>query len=232
MSLSFFTDLFVLEGVDGASPLAFLPYMILAVVIGVILAALYFTVWRSIEAKLARRLHEAGATSAQDAKTLAELGYRPGFWERVLRFLLRSHACMVYKNLSSDERDAQHLEYMKQEGEVSDPDVTTESATDGAVNTADGVSAEAPAEEAPLTETVAPDTKQSRKKRLRPRSRMKVPPETRFYIVPTRIEYVETRVLTFSPDDFWGLGFTIAAAFLIGLGVLALLDPLVGLLMK
>ncbi len=228
MNLSFFTNLFVVEGAKEGSVLAFLPFMITALAIGVVLASVYFTVWRMIDARLVKRLYDAGATAASDGKTLGELGYQEeALATRVLRLLLASHACIIYKNVSCDALDAQRLALMKQDGEVSDPEV-------GELAPDEPSSSKA-ITEASVTEDIGeemPKKQAPRRKKIRPRTRIKITPDTRFYILPTSIEYVERHALKVSADDLWGLGFTLAGSVLIWLGALALLDPLVNFLTR
>ncbi len=204
---SFFTDLFVVEGIDQASALVFLPFVITAIAIGVILAAAYFILWRGIEAKLIRRLYDAGATSAADAKTLAELGYKSGKWEKFLRFLLGSHACMIYKNASCDVLDAQRLAFMRATGEIPSP--------------------KDPAAEEDATDPATPA--ESKKKAPNARVRMQIGPDTKFYILPSRLSYVEEHALKFSSDDYWGLLYTTLGVGVLWFALLLLIDPLIGL---
>ncbi len=238
MSLSFFKDLFIVEGAPEGSVLTFLPFLITALAVGVVLASVYFTVWQLISARLTRRLHEADATAAADAKTLEELGIAPeSLRSRVLRFLLRSHACILYKNVSCDELDAQRLAMMVEAGEVSNPatysDAPAEAAPDTAYGTVcGGISDACPTETGASDAGEEPAATPTRKQKLRPRIRMRIPPETRFYIIPTRLSYVEEHLLKFSLDDLWGLFFTLAGSVLLWLGAMALLDPLTSFLIK
>ncbi len=230
MSLSFLKDLFIVTGAEENPFLSYLPYLITALAAGVFLASLYFTLWKLIDARLSKRLYDAGATSAQDAKTLESLGYPVGTRrERALRFLLRSHSCILYKNISSSELDAQRLALMRQEGEVSTPaEDSVSGSAEATVEAADLENGEI-VEAAPVATAPA---RSEKKKKLRPRTRMKVTPDTTFYLLPTRLEYVEAHALKFSVDELWSLGFTLAATVLFWLGALALLDPLVSLLIK
>ncbi len=261
---SFFKGLFKVDGAESGSVLAFLPYLITALAIGVVLASVYFTLWRFIEARLAKRLHAAGATAAADGVTLEEIGISASTLRgRILRYLLRSRACMVYKNISCDELDAQRLAMMIEMNEVSAPapqqpsseddstpapveetvpneegapvDETTPS-EEGAPVPENSVAEEEKSEPAELAtpEAEAPETApaEERAKPFRPRFRLKLAPEARFYILPTRVSYVEEHALKFSIDECWGLIYTVLGAAVIWLGALALLDSLAALLMR
>ncbi len=247
---SIIVDLFVVDGAEPGSLLASLPYLVLACVIGVVLASVYFTTWHIIEAKLARRLYDAGATSAADAKTLSEVGYTAGSkGEGILRFLLRSHACMIYKTMSCDELDAQTLALMKQNGEIPSFEEDAVVLPDEE-KTGDAPSDIVAANKTPVSDTLgeqgeesdlpaAPDsaapktaTPPRKKKRLRPNTRMKIGPDTRFYIRPTSLEYVEGHALKFTKDEIWGMAFTIVGSIIIGVALLALLDPMAGFFLK
>lgn len=104
LAASYFTDLFDV-GVGGGV-YAFLPFLITAIAIGVVLAAVVFTVLRAREAAFLRRLAEAGADSAKAGKTLTELGYAPGsFRTRLLLRILKNPTCFLYRNASSDALD-------------------------------------------------------------------------------------------------------------------------------
>lgn len=104
LAASYFTDLF--EVGVGGGVYAFLPFLVTAIAIGVVLAAVVFTILRAREATFLRRLTEAGADSAEAGKTLAELGYAPGALRtRLLMRMLKSPTCFLYRNASSDELD-------------------------------------------------------------------------------------------------------------------------------
>ncbi len=235
--MNFIYDLFIVKDAPDGSIYALLPYIITAVAIGVILASAYFIVWRAIEASLAKKLRAADATTAADGKTLRELGYKP-FWSGILRYLFRSQACIIYKTISSDALDAHRLALMKQAGEVSDPaDAVAEDALPDIIDfptVADADQVASATDIAPVAEEdagVAPEKEHPKKKRVRLRARLAVTPDTRFYIMPTRLEYAENHAMKFSRDDIWGFVFTCLGSAIIWLAALALLDPLVAFLM-
>ena len=104
LTVSYFADLFRVD--VGGGFYAFLPFLLTAMAVGVVLAAVVFTLLRAMEAKFLRRLTEAGADSAEAGKTLPEAGYAPGsFRTRWLLHLLHSPTCILYRNASSDEYD-------------------------------------------------------------------------------------------------------------------------------
>ena len=104
LTASYFADLFRVD--VGGGFYAFLPFLLTAMAVGVVLAAVVFTLLRAMEAKFLRRLTEAGADSAEAGKTLPEIGYARGtFRTRWLLHLLHSPTCILYRNASSDEYD-------------------------------------------------------------------------------------------------------------------------------
>lgn len=104
LTASYFADLFRVD--VGGGFYAFLPFLLTAMAVGVVLAAAVFTLLRAMEAKFLRRLTEAGADSAEAGKTLPEIGYAQGaFRTRWLLHLLHSPTCILYRNASSDEYD-------------------------------------------------------------------------------------------------------------------------------
>lgn len=113
---SYLGDLFTVEGGEGALDL--LPYILTAIAVGVLAAAVCFTIWRAWEASFLRRLTESGANAPAAGKTLAELGYRQGsLRHRLLRRALRSPASVLYRNASSDVYDATRAAFAEAEGE-------------------------------------------------------------------------------------------------------------------
>lgn len=104
LTASYFADLFRVD--VGGGFYAFLPFLLTAMAVGVVLAAVVFTLLRAMEAKFLRRLTEAGADSAEAGKTLPEVGYTRGtFRTQWLLHLLHSPTCILYRNASSDEYD-------------------------------------------------------------------------------------------------------------------------------
>ncbi len=247
--MNFFYDLFVLDGLseEAAASYAFLPFVVTALAVGVLIASVYFIVWRILEADMVKRLYESNATSAQDGKTLSDLGYKSGsLRERLMLFLLRSQSCIIYKTVSCDALDAHKLALMKQAGEVADvpddaPDVSEPQTEEPTPATSDLQHEETPSDtslnlvpNASEEEDVAEQapTQKKKQKRLRERARLKATSDTHFYILPTQLEYVEQHAMKFSKDDIWGFVFTCAATVVIWLAAMALLDPLMKLLTK
>ncbi len=233
---SYFKGLFTVEGAETGSALSYLPMLITAVAVGVILAALYFTFWRSFESKLLKRLREAGADCAADAVSLESLGYKPGSLSlRFARFLLRSPSCVLYKTVSCDELDRRNAALLLQAEQPVGEEI--------AVPTA------APAGEAapPCEETTATDAKEpeaepdcaskaeAKQKKRAARAalrRMAIVPGTRFYIQPPCADYAEGHAGKFSFDDRMGLVYTILVCGVLWFVLLNVLDPLVSWLSK
>lgn len=230
--VSYFADLFRVE--NGGEAFAFLPYLITAVAVGVILAAVCFTILRAREAAFLRRLAESGADAPDTAKTLSELGYIPGtFRYRRLMRRLSEPTGIFYRNASSDA-----LDRLKAQFAVSGtPVVTTDAsaATDGMSDAANDTAVTTDSEEATKKSGDAqePDTPNGKARRQKKQGyRLAVDDATRFYIPAERRSYVETRALKFSADDYMGLVYTSVAAVLLWFLLLNVLDPLLGLFVK
>ncbi len=223
---SFFRSLFTIDGAEANSALSTVPYIVTAIALGVLLAAVYFIIWRGIEAKIVKRLFDADATSAADAKSLTEIGIgeKSG---KIIRFLLRSHSAMIYKNVSCDELDKVNLDYMRAIGAVSTPKEETSGTTEDAAN-AEEMTTDATVDDTKTSDAVS-EKPAKKTKKPRPKLRMKIPPDTKFYILPTRLSYVEEHALKFSRDDYWGLLYTSLGVVILWFLVMLLLDPLIGL---
>ncbi len=234
--VSYFADLFRVE--NGGEAFAFLPYLITAVAVGVILAAICFTVLRAREATFLRRLAEAGADAPYTAKTLSELGYTPGtFRYRRLMRRLGDPTDIFYRNASSDALDRLKAQFAASATAGDTPVVTsdasaaTEGMSDAANDSTAAVSGEEPTVE--NADTQQPNTSQSKARRQKkPGYRLAVDDTTRFYIPAERHSYVEARVMNFSADDYMGLVYTSVAAVLLWFLLLNVLDPLLGLFLK
>ena len=231
--VSYFADLFRVE--NGGEAFAFLPYLITAVAVGVILAAVCFTILRAREAAFLRRLAESGPDTA---KTLSELGYIPGTfrYRRLLR-RLSDPTGIFYRNASSDALDRLKAQFAASDAEGGTPVVTTDAsaATDGMSDAASDTAATGDSEEptAKSTDTQEPDTPSGKARRQKKQGfRLAVDDATRFYIPAERRSYVETRALKFSADDYMGLVYTSVAAALLWFLLLNVLDQLLGLFVK
>lgn len=223
--VSYFADLFRVE--NGGEAFAFLPYLITAVAVGVILAAVCFTVLRAREAAFLRRLAESGADAPDTAKTLSELGYIPGTfrYRRLLR-RLSDPTGIFYRNASSDALDRLRAQFA-----ASDASAATDGMSDAANDTAATTDSEEPT--AKSTDTQEPDTPHGKARRQKKQGfRLAVDDATRFYIPAERRSYVETRAMKFSADDYMGLVYTSVAAALLWFLLLNVLDPLLGLFVK
>lgn len=228
--VSYFADLFRVE--KGGEAFAFLPYLITAVAVGVILAAICFTVLRAREAAFLRRLAESGADAPDAAKTLSELGYERGTfrYRRLLR-RLSDPTGIFYRNASSDALDrlkAQFAASVVEQGNDAATDGMSDAANDAAAATGD--SEEPTKKSGDAQEPDTPHGKARRQKKLG--FRLAVDDATRFYIPAERRSYVETRAMKFSADDYMGLVYTSVAAALLWFLLLNVLDPLLGLFVK
>ena len=228
--VSYFADLFRVE--KGGEAFAFLPYLITAVAVGVILAAICFTVLRAREAAFLRRLAESGADAPDAAKTLSELGYERGTfrYRRLLR-RLSDPTGIFYRNASSDALDrlkAQFAASVVEQGNDAATDGMSDAANDAAAATGDS---EEPTKKS--GDAQQPDTPHGKARRQKkPGFRLAVDDTTRFYIPAERRSYVETRAMKFSADDYMGLVYTSVAAALLWFLLLNVLDPLLGLFVK
>lgn len=230
--VSYFADLFRVE--KGGEAFAFLPYLITAVAVGVILAAVCFTILRAREAAFLRRLAESGADAPDTAKTLSELGYIPGTfrYRRLLR-RLSAPTGIFYRNASSDALDRLKAQFAASDAEGGTPAVTSDAsaATDGMSNTANDTAVTEPTQKS--GDAQEPDTPHGKARRQKKQGfRLAVDDATRFYIPAERRSYVETRALKFSADDYMGLVYTSVAAVLLWFLLLNVLDPLLGLFVK
>lgn len=234
--VSYFADLFRVE--KGGEAFAFLPYLITAVAVGVILAAVCFTILRAREAAFLRRLAESGADAPDTAKTLSELGYIPGTfrYRRLLR-RLSDPTGIFYRNASSDALDRLKAQFAASDAEGGTPAVTSDAsaATDGMSDAANDTAATGDSEEPTKKSGDAqePGTPHGKARRQKKQGfRLAVDDATRFYIPAERRSYVETRALKFSTDDYMGLVYTSVAAALLWFLLLNVLDPLLGLFVK
>lgn len=196
----------------GGGAYAFLPYLLTAITVGVILAAGYFTVLRALEAAFLRRLIGKGAEAPEDAKTLAELGYQPGtFRTRCLRRMLRDPASIFYRNTTSDELDRVKMQFSAMQAIEEDGDAGT--AAPGSAEARKAARAE-----------------MRRRKKLG--VRLLAGDETHYYIPADRRDYAETHAAKFTADDAMGLVYTTVAAALLWFLLLNVLEPLLKLLVK
>lgn len=227
--VSYFADLFRVE--KGGEAFAFLPYLITAVAVGVILAAVCFTILRAREAAFLRRLAESGADAPDTAKTLSELGYIPGTfrYRRLLR-RLSDPTGIFYRNASSDALDRLKAQFAASDAEGGTP-AATDGMSDAANDTAVTTDSEEPTQKS--GDAQEPDTPHGKARRQKKQGfRLAVDDATRFYIPAERRSYVETRALKFSADDYMGLVYTSVAAVLLWFLLLNVLDPLLGLFVK
>lgn len=230
--VSYFADLFRVE--NGGEAFAFLPYLITAVAVGVILAAVCFTILRAREAAFLRRLAESGADAPDTAKTLPELGYIPGTfrYRRLLR-RLSDPTGIFYRNASSDALDRLKAQFAASDAEGGTPAVTSDAsaATDGMSDAANDTAVTEPTQKS--GDAQEPDTPHGKARRQKKQGfRLAVDDATRFYIPAERRSYVETRAMKFSADDYMGLVYTSVAAALLWFLLLNVLDPLLGLFVK
>ncbi len=254
LTASYFADLFRVD--VGGGFYAFLPFLLTAMAVGVVLAAGVFTLLRAMEAKFLRRLTEAGADSAEAGKTLPEAGYAPGsFRTRWLLHLLHSPTCILYRNASSDEYDRVRAQFaaMGAGGNAATEEESGTGSTgkgtgaclaatdaDGAdVNGSAAVMADAATETAENpTAPHGEDAEERRARREEARRQRRLglkiaaTEETRFYIPADRRAYVEEHAAKFSTDDVMGLLYSVAAAGLLWFILLNFLNPLLKLLTK
>ncbi len=235
LAASYFADLFAIDVGDGVY--AFLPFLVTAIAVGVILAAAVFTLLRAMEATFLRRLTEAGADSPDAGKTLSELGYAPGSLRtRWLLHSLHSPTCILYRNASSDEYD--RIKAQLGGGETAK--AATGNGAEGTEEDAAGHPAAdsagkagAPAETG--SGKSADERRAAREEAQRQRRlglRIPTTGATRFYIPADRRAYVEERAAKFSADDIMGLVYTAAATGLVWFILLNVLEPLLKALTK
>lgn len=260
LTASYFADLFRVD--VGGGFYAFLPFLLTAMAVGVVLAAVVFTLLRAMEAKFLRRLTEAGADSAEAGKTLPEVGYTRGsFRTRWLLHLLHSPTCILYRNASSDEYDRVKAQFaaMGAGNAAAEEESGTGSAGEGTgarraatdTNGSAAVMAHATPETTETSATheaagtaenpTAPhggDAEERRARREEARRQRRLglkiaaTDETRFYIPADRRAYVEEHAAKFSTDDVMGLLYSVAAAGLLWFILLNVLNPLLKLLTK
>ena len=258
LTASYFADLFRVD--VGGGFYAFLPFLVTAMAVGVVLAAVVFTLLRAMEAKFLRRLTEAGADSAEAGKTLPEVGYTRGtFRTRWLLHLLHSPTCILYRNASSDEYDRVRAQFAAMGAGNAAAEEESGTGACHAATDADGAdtdeSAAVMAHATPEnTETstahdgagtgenpTAPhggDAEERRARREEARRQRRLglkiaaTDETRFYIPADRRAYVEEHAAKFSTDDVMGLLYSVAAAGLLWFILLNVLNPLLKLLTK
>ena len=109
--LSFFGNLFTVDGVEEGSMLSLLPFIISAIALGVILASGLFTFWQGISSHLFGSLLAHEALDPSSAQPLSSLGYHGKKSLKVLLYLLSNPSCMLYKFISSNVRD-EHIKTM------------------------------------------------------------------------------------------------------------------------
>lgn len=226
---SYFADLFTVEAGNGSY--AFLPYLVTAAAIAILFAAAYFTFWRAQESRLLSRLRDAGAVGREAGKTLGEVGYPPKkLRTRFLMRLMRSPACMLYRNLSTEEIDTlMHAFGEEPQGETETD--ASPAAQDGAEpkNTAsDGSSAPETANEKAARKDRREHARELRRRGLA----LTVREDTRFYIREDRLDYVKEHAAKFSLDDYMGLLYTTVITVVLWFIVMNFLDNIVGLFVK
>lgn len=240
LAASYFADLFTIDVGDGVY--AFLPFLVTAIAVGILLAAAVFTLLRAMEASFLRRLTEAGADSADAGKTLSELGYASGSLRtRWLLHSLHSPTCILYRNASSDEYDR----IKAQLGGGSEKAATENGAKDAEPDAAGHPAADdtSKADASPVTGDgaasrhgeSADERRAAREEAQRQRRlglRIPATGATRFYIPAERRAYVEERASKFSADDVMGLVYTAAATGLVWFILLNVLEPLLKALTK
>lgn len=226
---SYFADLFTVEAGNGAY--AFLPYLVTAAAVAILLAAAYFTFWRAQESRLLSRLRDAGAVGGEAGKTLGEIGYPPKkLRTRLLMRLMRSPACMLYRNLSTEEIDALERAF--------DEDSQTETEADASPAVQDGAEPKntapdgAPAPETANDKSVREDRREHARELRRRGLALTVREDTRFYIRDDRLDYVEEQAAKFSLDDYMGLLYTTVITVVLWFIVMNFLDNIVGLFVK
>lgn len=239
LAASYFADLFHVEVGGGAY--AFLPYLLTAVAIGVILAAVGFTVLRAIEAAFLRRLTDMGADAPETAKTLTELGLAKGALRtRLLRRMLRDPACILYRNASSDALDRLKGAFSAEEASDTrsgdeEPFATADDAAHGTEGGSSGEAATRVPGAIPADGKVSDEgraARESARQRKKMGLRLAVDDATRFYIPGERRAYVASRASVFSADDYMGLFYTVVAAGLLWFILLNLTEPLLRLIAK
>ena len=237
---SYFADLFTVEAGNGAY--AFLPYLVTAAAVAILLAAVYFTFWRAQESRLLSRLRDAGAVGRGAGKTLGEVGYPPNkLRTRLLMRLLRSPACMLYRNLSTEEIDTlSHAFEAEMSQTETETEAETETETEANASTAAQDGAEprntasdgSPAPE-PANEKSAQKDRREHARELRRRGlALTVREDTRFYIREERLDYVKEQAVRFSLDDYMGLLYTTVITVVLWFIVMNFLDNIVGLFIK
>ncbi len=95
--ITFFRELFIIDGTAEGSVLELIPYILTAIALGVVLSGGYFVLWRLLERRVLTPLIDN-----PEGVTLAQAGLDPkeSFLGRVVAFLLRSPSCMLYKTLT------------------------------------------------------------------------------------------------------------------------------------
>lgn len=247
LAASYFADLFTIDVGDGVY--AFLPFLVTAIAVGVLLAAAVFTLLRAMEATFLRRLTEAGADSSDAGKTLSELGYAPGSLRtRWLLHSLHSPTCILYRNASSDEYDRIKAQLGGGEtakaatgngAEGTEEDAAGHPAADSAGKAGAPAVTDAAAESGsrvPARRGESADERRAAREEAQRQRRLglRIPTTgaTRFYIPADRRAYVEERASKFSADDVMGLVYTAAATGLVWFILLNVLEPLLKALTK
>lgn len=247
LAASYFADLFTIDVGDGVY--AFLPFLVTAIAVGVLLAAAVFTLLRAMEASFLRRLTEAGADSPDAGKTLSELGYAPGSLRaRWLLHSLHSPTCILYRNASSVEYDRIKAQLGGGEtakaatgngAEGTEEDAAGHPAADSAGKAGAPAVTDAAGETGsgvPARRGESADERRAAREEAQRQRRLglRIPATgaTRFYIPADRRAYVEERASKFSADDVMGLVYTAAATGLVWFILLNVLEPLLKALTK
>lgn len=229
---SYFADLFTVEAGNGAY--AFLPYLVTAAAVAILFAAAYFTFWRAQESRLLSRLRDAGAVGREAGKTLEEVGYPPKkLRTRLLMRLMRSPACMLYRNLSTEEIDALIHAFGEEEPQSeTEPETNASPAVQDGAEPKNTASDGSPAPES-ANEKSAQKEKREHTRELRRRGlALTVREDTRFYIREDRLDYVKEQAAKFSLDDYMGLLYTTVITVVLWFIVMNFLDNIVGLFVK
>lgn len=233
---SYFADLFTVEAGNGAY--AFLPYLVTAAAVAILFAAAYFTFWRAQESRLLSRLRDADAVGREAGKTLEEVGYPPKkLRTRLLMRLMRSPACMLYRNLSTEEIDALIHAFGEEEPQ-SETEPEAEPAADASPAVQDGAEPKitasdgSPAPESANEKSAQKETREHARELRRRGLVLSVREDTRFYIREDRLDYVKEQAAKFSLDDYMGLLYTTVITVVLWFIVMNFLDNIVGLFVK
>ena len=229
---SYFADLFTVEAGNGAY--AFLPYLVTAAAVAILFAAAYFTFWRAQESRLLSRLRDADAVGREAGKTLEEVGYPPKkLRTRLLMRLMRSPACMLYRNLSTEEIDALIHAFGEEEPQSeTEPETNASPAVQDGAEPKNTASDGSPAPESANEKSAQKDKREHTRELRRRGLALTVREDTRFYIREDRLDYVKERAAKFSLDDYMGLLYTTVITVVLWFIVMNFLDNIVGLFVK